>query len=1149
VVPNATDYGKPELTFEIFNTAFAAICTPGAMIVATLTRLRSIGINLKVGGHTLGAAIRATPSRGGCTQSHGPLGGGSRATERTVHIRRTTQAKYDGRYLVGSASQTLRIWLLGGFRVSVGSRSIEEGEWRLRKAAALVKLLALEPGHRIHRERVRDLLWPEMDETAQANNLRQALHAARRILEPETPPDTASLYLERRGELLELCPNSPLWVDVEAFEEAVAAARRAGDTATYRAALDLYAGDLLPEDRYEGWTEERREGLRGTYLGLLLGLAKLHEERGETEEAVEALRRLLAVEPAQEEAHARLMRLYALSGRRAEALGQYERLREELSRDLRVEPAASSRRLREDIVAGRFPSAARPSRVDRLPEESLSTGAHNLPIPRTSLVGRDREMVEVKRLLSMTRLLTLTGAGGSGKTRLALEVSKDLVGAYKDGVWLVELAGLPEGELAPQAVASVLGVREQPGRPITRTLEDHLRAKELVLVLDNCEHLIEDAAHLVDTLLASCPRLRVLATSREVLGVAGESTWRVPSLSVPHTDRLPEVGELTRYDAVRLFLERARLRVPTFDVTPENAPAVTEVSRKLEGIPLAIELATAWVGGLSVEQIAERLEEPLKLLTVGPRTSTSRQQTLRGALDWSYELLNDRERKLFSRLSAFAGGWTVEAAQAVGAGEGTEEDEVLELLLRLVDKSLVVTETSPEEGALRYRMLEPVRQYARETLEGSGEAEVIRSRHAALFMALAEQAYPELRGPGQLEWMHRLGQENDNLRAAIAWALSAGEVETAARLGWALWPFWWVRGNHREGRRLVEAALEGEVDLPPELRIRATACAATMAYGQADNEAVVSYAEELMELSRQVGRDPLTEAYANAGFGLVAMDRGEFEEATTRLEEALALFLESGEVGMAAQTHTWLGTVLLLQGERDRAVPRFEEGLALARQMGDRVGIYNALYTLAQVALVRGEHELAIRRFSEGLGLSEEMGDQAYAAYCLEELAAVAGARGEAERSARLFGAAHGLLENIGMAVWTFYKPDRSLYERTMADLRARLGEAAFEAAFSEGRAWPPEQAIEYALGAEKAPPAPGAPKLSTLGGPPDLLTRREREVAVLVARGLTNRQVAEELSISEYTAENHVRKILKKLGLGSRVQIATWLTEQRPLS
>jgi predicted ATPase len=391
--------------------------------------------------------------------------------------------------------------------------------------------------------------------------------------------------------------------------------------------------------------------------------------------------------------------LYALSDRRTHALAQYERLRKAHSERLGTEPSASTRRLRDEIAAGRFPpSEPAASAVDAPAiEEPLDAGRHNLPAPRSSFIGRERELREIKRDLAMTRLLTLTGAGGCGKTRLALEVARDFVGAYSDGVWFVELAPLSEGALVAQAVAAALGVQEQPERSLTDTLVDFLRTKRALLVLDNCEHLVDAVARLADTLLNSSLHLKVLATSRESLNVEGELNWLVPSLSAPSLWDAPTVEELAGYESVRLFVERARHRNPALSFTSENADAVAKICGRLDGIPLAIELAAARVG-LSVEQIATRLDDSLRLLTAGSRTASPRQRTLRGTLDWSYELLSEPERRLFGRLSVFAGGWTLEAAEFVGAAGDTGQGDVLDLLSGLVEKSLVVAEATGAGG-------------------------------------------------------------------------------------------------------------------------------------------------------------------------------------------------------------------------------------------------------------------------------------------------------------------------------------------------------------------------------------------------------------------------------------------------------------------
>lgn len=957
------------------------------------------------------------------------------------------------------SGEPLRVKLLGDFTVRVGCRTIDHGEWRLRKAAALVKLLALAPDHRLHREQVMDRLWPHLGKRPASNNLRRTLHATRRVLDPAT----GSRYVASEEEWLILCPGGMLWVDVEAFEGAAATARREREPPTYRAALDLYAGDLLPGDRYEEWAEGRRQELRRLNLALLTELAGIYEERGEYGPAIEALSRLTAEEPAREEVHAGLMRLYALSGRQTEALEQYERLEEALSREVGVGPNVSSRALREAISSGSFPPEGARDQGITL-EEPAIVGGHNLPAPRTSFVGRHKEMAEVKRALAMTRLLTLTGAGGSGKTRLALEVSRDLVGAYPDGVWLVQLAGLSEGALVPQALAGVLRITERPGQPVTDTLAETLTGKDMLLVLDNCEHLVGAAARLVDALLDSCPGLRVMATSREHLGVGGEAVWPVLPLSVPDLRRAPTVVELEGSESVRLFVERAHQRNPAFVLEWQNARPVAEICRRLDGIPLAIELAAARVG-LSVPEISERLGDSLKLLTGGDRTATPRHRTLRGTLDWSHELLSEGEKRLFRQLSVFAGGWTLGAAEAVGAVDGVAREDVLDLLSRLVDKSLVVAEMR-REGSPRYRFLEPVRQYAQERLEGSEETNAVRLRHALWFLAFAEEAEPELRSKHQGLWLERLETEHDNLRAAIQCFLEQKETEPALRLCGALGDFWHVRGYLSEGRRWLEAALE-EGEGPATVRTKVLSEAAFMGWEQGDFERSISLSQENLALSRRTG-DKAGAALALYNLGVTKMFQEEHERAKTVFEEAVALQRELGdEVGLARALQG-LGMTVMSLGDFGHAEELYEEGLTLARQTWDIEGI-ELLLGLGLAALNQDNYERARAFCGEILDTSLPLDHKHSIVASLHVLASAAGSQGQAVRSARLWGAAEILREAIGVDLAPV---ERTAYARYIAAARSRLDDEEWQAAWAEGRMLSPAEAVEYGLPAdEPAPP------------------------------------------------------------------------------
>jgi predicted ATPase/class 3 adenylate cyclase len=714
---------------------------------------------------------------------------------------------------------------------------------------------------------------------------------------------------------------------------------------------------------------------------------------------------------------------------------------------------------------------------DALPPLEAPARSSNLPAQLASFIGRVDEQTMVKALLEESRLVTLTGTGGAGKTRLALQVAGEVLEGYTDGVWLAELAPISDPELVTQTVALALGLQEQPDRALAEALIDSLLPRHMLLVLDNCEHLLKGCRRLVTRLLTACPRLTILATSRELLGVQGEAPYRVPSLAVPDAGEVSSAAALEEKDATRLFLERARARRIDFVATEENARAVAEICTRLDGVPLAIELAAARVGVLAPQQLLIRLEDRFRLLAGGAATAPSRQRTLRATLDWSYDLLTGEERMALQRLSVFASGCTLEAAESVCSGGPIDRWAVLDLLESLVNKSLVQVEE--QAGEARYGVLETVRQYARERLGEGGEAEIVGRTHADWYAALTQQAEPALLATGQLAWLDRLELERDNLRAAMDWSVSrAGrdeaDADRALSLAAAPWRFWELRGPLSEGRRWLDEALAAAGDVHPAFRARALTALGHLTVAQGDANAAQASLEEAIGL----WRDCPEGAERRRGEGLALLDLGnaalarvENTEAGVHFEEGLALWRELHDewgiasalegMGRAAQGRLTIEGRWSAHSESEGATQLYEKSLAIREKIGDAWGVARAYLNLARIEVDCGAYEQAARRFQQALARARELRDVYTAGVALMNLGALAVYSGEAVEAEEPLAAALTLYRQVGATAQSadalYWLGDAAALREEMELAEARIAEAEdiyARLGHVDGRAW-----------------------------------------------------------------------------------------------
>ena len=774
-------------------------------------------------------------------------------------------------------------------------------------------------------------------------------------------------------------------------------------------------------------------------------------------------------------------------------------------------------------------SPARP----RSAASSARGATGRLPLELTSFVGRRHELTEAKNLLAGSRLVTLIGIGGVGKTRLAMRVAASVQREYADGVRLVGLGELRDESSLVDAVAGALGLRDHSARPLREVLIEFLVPRELLLVLDNCEHMVDAVAELAETLLRVCPGLRILATSREPLAVGGEAVLRVPPLAVPDSERRPSLRALSRYDAVSLFVERGAAAVPGFALTEENAAAVAGICHRLDGLPLPIELAAARLRAMSPQQILVRLTDRFTLLTRGNRGAPTRQQTLRLCIDWSFELCTAGEQLVWGRVAVFAGCFELDAAEQV-CGEGLASGELLDTLTSLVEKSILIREESG--SVVLFRMLETLREYGYEKLEQSGEALDLRRRHRNWYEALALDAEAEWISARQLDWIARLKREQPNLREALEFGVDDDPV-AGLRTAAALFLFWGSQGLYNEGRRWLGQMLARQSGPPTVEWVKALQRASMMANVQGDLPAGAALVAEGRALTAHTS-DPMMRALVAYGDGMLALYSGDLARASSDLETALTEFTARGDRTLEVAALYPLGLAYGLRGSTDRAIERLERVLAITEQHGERMYRSHSLWALGIALWRHGDGDRAVRVLEQSLEVTRQVHGPRVAASCLEALAWIACGLRDEPRAAVLLGAAEELARSVGSAV-VIYSDLLVYHQECEQKSRRELGDKGFAAAYRKGQGLGFDAAIAYAL--REQPPSTSAP---TTGGS-TRLTKRERQVADLIAEGLTNQAIADRLVISPRTAQGHVEHILAKLGFTSRTQVAAWVVER----
>ncbi|RPI32077.1 MAG: hypothetical protein EHM70_09865 [Chloroflexota bacterium] len=992
----------------------------------------------------------------------------------------------------------LEVRLLGQFEVLHGGKRIAI---TTRHAQSLFAYLILNAGKTFRREKLAGLLWPDSSEENARGNLRHELWRLRKSLEAG---GEGYFIINDLG--IAFNPESSFSFDVHRLENASPEGSLAEDLMQ---AVSSYQGELLP-GFYEEWVIVEREHLASLFEARMRRLLEILQSEGRWAELLEWANRWAGQGQWPEPAYRALMAAYANSGDLSKAAATYERFAQGLQKDLGIKPSEQTQALYKRLKSGwkadtqaetpskPLPDTASPAfsrvqerhhtlRSNTLRPEILHHDRlmhSNLPRPLTSFIGREKEIQQVERLVSRGRLVTITGPGGVGKTRLAIQVAEAMLPRFKDGAWWVELGSLyvaepppehdwgqsrkrephraqnglpgeahrePAGlDLVAQVVAKALRVQETPGMPLLDGVVERLRERTLLLLLDNCEHLIDACAALVEHLLGDCHGLTILATSREALGVPGEKAWLLPSLSLPGKALLPDIKDIFKSEAVNLFVERAADALPGYHPGERDASAIAQVCLRLDGIPLAIELAAARINMLSAQEIASRLDSRFDLLTAGRRTALPRHKTLRAAIEWSYDLLSRPEKVLFHRLCIFAGSFTLEAAEAICTGDEIDRDDVLPLLGRLVDKSLLNVELAGQDAtaSTRYRFLDTICSFGRLKVDEAGEIKALRDRHAAYYTGLVEVAEPALVLQNQADWFRRLQDEHDNIRAAIEWSVESDQPESALRMvGVLLW-FWWSHGSIHEGLDLARRAL----DLPstarlPVYRARALNTAGYLQWSLGDTHSARQSLEEVLSIV-ETTKDETSRAWSLQFLGLVLTTEGEYDQADIAMKEGVAIARKLGDLNKSSFSLAFRGDIALQKGDRSKARRVYEECAGLLRSLGNKLFLAYPMRRLGYLALDDNDIERAREYFQESLALNREGGDRRAEAACLASIAALALRLGKPVLAARLLGVVESQLESLSINLLFL---DQIELGRTSGQLIASLKEEAFSSALWGG--------------------------------------------------------------------------------------------------